>query len=129
MGKPTTRKRKVGRVNANASGVNLAEIRENMKVDTSYAHDALFNNNVIVDILKERGAEYGDYTLVSKVYRDLVNSFMWGPAELSDEQFTSLCMICMKMARIVCGNPNNQDSWTDIFGYAKLAADRCKPKP
>lgn len=35
-------------------------------------------------------------------------------------------MIAHKIGRILNGDPNYRDSWDDIAGYAKLAADRCK---
>ena len=49
-----------------------------------------------------------------------------GPrAHLSAVQRESLDMIATKIARLVCGDPNDRDSWLDIQGYAKLAEDRC----
>lgn len=77
------------------------------------------------EILAERGKTHGDYIMVAKVFKDLIDAWTWGPSELSSEQFTSLQMISMKMARIVCGDPSVRDHWDDIAGYAKLAADRC----
>jgi hypothetical protein len=77
------------------------------------------------DLLTERAKTHGDYTMVSKAFVDLVKAFTWGPAELTPTQYTALTMISMKMARIVCGDPNVRDHWDDIAGYAKLVADRC----
>jgi len=40
------------------------------------------------------------------------------------DQREALDMICHKIARIVNGNPDYADSWTDIAGYATLVAER-----
>jgi len=37
-------------------------------------------------------------------------------------------MIFSKIARILNGDPNHLDSWTDIAGYATLVADRLQGK-
>jgi len=43
-------------------------------------------------------------------------------------KYEALEMICLKMARLVCGDSNNRDSWHDIEGYARLAGDLLTPK-
>lgn len=40
---------------------------------------------------------------------------------LSHQQRESLEMILHKIGRIVAGNPNENDHWDDIAGYAKIA--------
>ena len=40
------------------------------------------------------------------------------------DQKEAIDMIFTKIARILNGNPNYIDSWTDVMGYAKLVADR-----
>jgi len=35
-------------------------------------------------------------------------------------QGEAIHMICVKLARIVCGDPNHADHWDDIAGYARL---------
>lgn len=39
---------------------------------------------------------------------------------LTDAHREALEMICVKMSRIVCGDPNEPDHWDDIAGYAHL---------
>lgn len=39
-------------------------------------------------------------------------------------QVEALEMIAHKIGRILNGDPNYDDSWVDIAGYAKLVADR-----
>lgn len=53
---------------------------------------------------------------------------MYAIDKLDDVQRESLSMIFHKIGRILAGDPNFRDHWDDIAGYAKLAADRCKPK-
>lgn len=43
---------------------------------------------------------------------------------LSDDQREALDMIAHKIARILNGDPNYQDNWIDIAGYAQLVANR-----
>ena len=80
---------------------------------------------MIEDILKERGKTHGDYKLQSsgsQWLKQIMRSFPnW--EDMSDGQRESLDMICVKISRIGHGNPNHKDSWDDIQGYAKLAAD------
>lgn len=45
---------------------------------------------------------------------------------MQDDQKEALEMIASKIARILNGNTNNEDSWRDIAGYATLVADRLK---
>jgi hypothetical protein len=40
----------------------------------------------------------------------------------------ALEMICVKMARIMNGDPLYRDNWVDIAGYAKLVSDRLEGK-
>jgi hypothetical protein len=50
-----------------------------------------------------------------------------GWKRLSKDKREALEMIQHKIGRILNGNPEFHDSWHDIVGYAKLAADRVKP--
>jgi Domain of unknown function (DUF6378) len=43
---------------------------------------------------------------------------------LTATQREALEAIAVKIARILSGNPEHQDHWADIAGYAKLAVDR-----
>jgi len=77
----------------------------------------------IEETLKERNQTHGAYTetaLVSQILKATVRS---GPSWLimNPSQRESVDMILHKIARVVCGNPNEPDHWVDIQGYAKLA--------
>lgn len=80
----------------------------------------------IRDILNEREETYGDFGDVSSCSQDLKADIRrYHNGQLSPSQKESLDMICNKIARIICGDPEYKDSWADIAGYATLSADRC----
>ena len=77
----------------------------------------------VMETLEERGETHGDFRDVSRVSQ-YIKGAMWGMVDCGDlpaYQRESLDMISTKMARIVCGDPNNADHWLDIEGYARLA--------
>lgn len=84
------------------------------------------------EILAERGKVYGDFTDHARITQTLksvvrLNSQRSdGGTKLSCVHQEALDMICHKIGRILNGDPNYRDSWDDIAGYARLAADRCK---
>lgn len=78
--------------------------------------------------LQDRGQEYGDYLVMAQVAQDLKavmrKAASWGPGSaLTATKRESLDLIATKIARILCGNPNNADSWLDIEGYARKARE------
>lgn len=77
-------------------------------------------------LLVERGRTHGDYTVNAQVCQDILGILQRAPSwgQLSAVQRETLWMVAHKMARIVGGDPNHQDHWDDIAGYAKLASDR-----
>jgi hypothetical protein len=72
------------------------------------------------DIISERAKTHGNYTLQSQLSQDLKRRIKQEGASLSPQQQEALEMICVKIARIVCGDANHKDSWLDISGYAHL---------
>ena len=71
--------------------------------------------------LADRQKTHGDFQQVAKVAESLMNSIEF--QRLSATQSFAVRMIVGKLARIVCGNPNEPDHWHDIAGYAKLVED------
>lgn len=76
--------------------------------------------------LAERGSRYGDFREQARVsqaiktaYRDSDN---WD--KLDPYQREALEMNAHKVARILCGDPNYDDSWRDLVGYHQLVLDR-----
>lgn len=84
---------------------------------------------VAVDIdatLNQRGSRYGPFTGHARITQDLKHIMHTtnGWKNLTPDQKESLEMIVHKIGRILNGDPNYDDSWVDIAGYAKLVGDR-----
>lgn len=84
--------------------------------------------------LAQRGQEYGHYPLMARLAQALKTTMRqsanWHGPSLGAAKQESLDMIATKIARILCGNPNNPDSWRDIEGYARKAGETCNdPTP
>lgn len=88
--------------------------------------------NQIDKVLAERGNRYGDFTDHAKIAQALQQTMHGGINgisrtnwyKLDDVQRQALTVIADKIARILSGDPNYDDNWIDIQGYAKLAQDR-----
>lgn len=80
-------------------------------------------------LLDERAKTHGDFTVHARVTQRLKSMINAEPGymRLDETQVEAVHMIFHKIGRIIAGNPNFRDHWDDIAGYAKLAADRCKP--
>jgi hypothetical protein len=82
--------------------------------------------NSISATLIERGARYGKFTghaEITQSFKQVMHTAKNWPI-LSNDQKESLEMIAHKIGRILNGDPNYDDSWIDIAGYAKLVGDR-----
>ncbi len=80
----------------------------------------------INEVLHERGTRYGKFTGHAAVTQG-IKSIMFNTREdlvLTADQREALEMIAHKIGRIINGDPNYADSWTDIAGYATLVATR-----
>lgn len=71
--------------------------------------------------LADRQKTHGDFQQVAKVAESLMGGIEF--QRLSASQSFAVRMIVGKLARIVCGNPNEPDHWHDIAGYARLVED------
>lgn len=82
--------------------------------------------NNIDQVLAERGARYGKFTghaLITQTLKEVMfSTAKW--ATLDPDQKEALEMIAHKIGRILNGDPNYDDSWKDIAGYAELVAKR-----
>lgn len=80
------------------------------------------------DVLKQRLARYGYFDEHAKITQELksvINGELLKRGKvLDDDMQEALDMICHKIARIVNGDPNYDDNWIDIAGYATLVANR-----
>lgn len=79
-------------------------------------------------VLQERGNRYGDFSDHAQICQDLKvimqNTSVNGWNKLSPVQKQALEVIADKIARILSGDPNYDDNWIDIQGYAKLVQER-----
>jgi len=86
--------------------------------------------NDINKTLDERHNKYGTYINVAKTSQllklTLASAMADNPTELSYDMRESIDMICNKLSRIVNGDPNYDDSWHDIAGYATLVSERLR---
>ena len=82
----------------------------------------------INDILTQRGSRYGTFVGHAEVTQDLkrcmANHLAKRNKVLADDQWEALEMIAHKIGRIINGDPDYDDSWKDIAGYAELVAKR-----
>lgn len=78
--------------------------------------------NQINETLSTRSTTHGDFTENSYVMQALKAYLRDHPGweKLTNYQRESLDMICHKIGRILCGDPNFSDHWHDIAGYATL---------
>lgn len=83
-------------------------------------------------ILDERAGNYGPFATQAKIAQRLKHVAHTAAGEqgktFATDQAEALDMIFSKIARILNGNPDHVDSWTDIAGYATLVADRLQGK-
>lgn len=84
----------------------LPMLEERQKTHGSFAHHAGNTQRLKVVLKTSRG--------------------MGGFNDLSDEHKEALEMIVHKIGRILAGNPNFEDHWLDIVGYAELGREACK---
>ena len=77
------------------------------------------------EILVQRGNRYGTFRDNANTTQTIKQAFQcapnWGTLDAHHKE--SLEMIAHKIARILNGDPNYDDSWVDIAGYAQLVVD------
>jgi hypothetical protein len=73
-------------------------------------------------LLDERHETYGDFFGHARVSQAIKSAMHKGRNwdQLRDPQKEALEMIAHKVARILNGDPEYADNWTDIIGYARL---------
>ena len=80
-------------------------------------------------LIAERHKTHGDWdanAAASQAMKKIMNDFVHQHSIfLNPSQLEALDMICLKLSRIITGQPDFGDHWRDIAGYATLVADRC----
>lgn len=81
-------------------------------------------------LLAERAKTHGSYRVHAEVTQALKAVIEAAPdhkfQQLSPSHREALHMIVHKIGRIMAGNPDYNDHWDDIAGYAKLASEACR---
>lgn len=76
--------------------------------------------------LAERGSRYGEFTGHAKITQAIKQAMQesgnW--KSLPTDMVECLEMVAHKIGRILNGDPNYIDSWTDIIGYTRLVEKR-----
>jgi len=116
---------KVKRVTKAEAEAIKAKAEEFIQADT--------NVDTNVDaILDTRASNYGSFLGLAQVTQRLktvAHQFAGQHNKTFDaDQAEALDLIFTKIGRILNGDPNYVDSWTDIAGYATLVADRLQGK-
>jgi hypothetical protein len=78
------------------------------------------------EILDERQKTHGDFAEHASITQGIKALTIWRHPSLSEQHREALEMIAHKIGRIVAGNPNHEDHWADIAGYAELGRRACK---
>lgn len=78
--------------------------------------------------LLERGNRYGKFSGHAEVTQSIKECMHVAPnwAKINDSQREALEMIAHKIGRILNGDPNYDDSWVDIAGYAQLVVNQLR---
>lgn len=106
-----------------------AAVRADMAIeDAKKKAKKVFVPTNVDQVLDARAADYGKFkdgaALMQSLKRTLADHAQRHGKTFADDQWEALEMIIHKVGRIVNGNPDKVDHWTDIAGYAKLVADR-----
>ena len=83
----------------------------------------------IDETLKQRGSRYGSFESNAATAQELKSVLHDHPAwktALGSMHRESLEMIMHKVARILNGDPDYDDSWVDIAGYAQLVVNEIR---
>jgi hypothetical protein len=73
-------------------------------------------------LIAAREQTHGDFGQTAAVAQAIKTAFGDRAARLPPVQREALEQIAVKIARILCGDPNHVDHWHDIAGYARLGA-------
>lgn len=79
-------------------------------------------------LLTDRGAVHGDWKFnatVQHTLKEQVRAFLEdrnneGLPALEPWRIEAIDLICVKLSRIIAGDPSHADHWDDIAGYARL---------
>jgi hypothetical protein len=107
------------------NGEEQTFLMDRFELASPNTNDAGGDTSMSIDeTLEQRGSRYGTFKGHSELSQSLSRTIrthtILNGKTLSDVHTEALNMICHKIARIVNGDPNYDDSWRDIAGYATL---------
>lgn len=78
-------------------------------------------------LLTERGTTHGDFACNAIYGQELRGLFRSSPQWITmpPQHREALDMIATKVSRILSGQSEHEDHWSDISGYAELARKAC----
>jgi len=82
-------------------------------------------------VLQDREQTHGNFAVNTRTMQALKEECRTAPnwLSLTAYQKEAVEMICHKLGRILCGNPDTPDHWLDIAGYSTLVYDQLTSKP
>lgn len=86
--------------------------------------------NTIEDTLAERGKVYGSFDELAgtaQLLKGVLQDTEGWRSRLNHTHMEALELIMTKIARILNGDPNYDDNWLDIAGYATLVTKKKRP--
>jgi len=87
-------------------------------------------NAGLVNNLLEARSTYGAFRDTARLAQALKRAMAEHAQDMgttfADDQWEALEMIATKISRIINGDPEKEDSWDDIAGYATLVSDRLR---
>lgn len=100
-----------------------------MSEDTDFSVSDL-NADVVEKLLRERGRTHGVWSETAEVSQGMKAALRFSGRwdSLPETVREALDMMCVKMARIVCGDWANRDHWADCEGYSRLVSRGLRPK-
>ena len=97
---------------------------EQLKVAMQKAAGEILKPNSPEALIRERKNQHGNWNQQSAVSQELKSIIdkraNYSTLKLTDSQREALEMIAVKISRIICGDPDHEDHWDDIAGYAIL---------
>lgn len=86
--------------------------------------ETLRSEKALEIILLNRGGTHGPVDCQCAIAQQLKKIMRPHHTGLDHVQIEALDMIALKISRILAGDPNFLDHWSDIAGYATLVANR-----
>lgn len=96
-----------------------------------YKNRIIQGDNIKSSLLQERGKTHGDSVKQFNIAQNLKRVIRNSPSsyELTSHETEALEMMCVKISRILCGDPHFADHWFDAAGYATLVAEDLAKRP